>query len=165
MPGLLGLITDVDRPIGFVAEGAPGHPAWRVGSERFEGLVSAGMHARIAADPTSSGSAIATKAATHLTTTPRRRRYKIAIQTDSKLQAERGTICDIYARCDTTPASLTWVSGEIAFDRVGRDRRIPFTELVKFEQRRQRDRRELAERFAHQQQTRSAAIDELSDLL
>lgn len=55
--------------------------------------------------------------------------------------------------------------GEIAFDRVGRNRRIPFTELVEFEQRRQRDRRELAERFAHQQQTQSAAIDELSDLL
>jgi excisionase family DNA binding protein len=56
-------------------------------------------------------------------------------------------------------------SGEIAFDRVGRDRRIPLAELLKFEQRRQRDRRELAERFAHQQQTRSAAIDELTDLL
>ncbi|HEY7226172.1 MAG TPA: excisionase family DNA-binding protein [Micromonosporaceae bacterium] len=55
--------------------------------------------------------------------------------------------------------------GEITFDRVGRDRRIPFAELVKFEQRRQRDRRELAERFAHQQQTQSAAIDELTDLL
>jgi excisionase family DNA binding protein len=55
--------------------------------------------------------------------------------------------------------------GEIAFDRVGRDRRIPLTELVKFEQRRQRDRRELAERFARQQQTRSAAIDEIADLL
>ena len=55
--------------------------------------------------------------------------------------------------------------GEIAFDRVGRDRRIPLTELVKFEHRRQRDRRELAERFAQQQQTRAAAIDELADLL
>jgi excisionase family DNA binding protein len=55
--------------------------------------------------------------------------------------------------------------GEIAFDRVGRDRRIPFAEVVKFEQRRQRDRRELAERFAHQQRTHSAAIDELADLL
>ncbi|WP_306215100.1 excisionase family DNA-binding protein [Actinoplanes sp. RD1] len=55
--------------------------------------------------------------------------------------------------------------GEIAFDRVGRDRRVPFTEVVEFEQRRQRDRRELAERFAQQQQGRAAAIDELSDLL
>lgn len=55
--------------------------------------------------------------------------------------------------------------GEIAFDRVGRDRRIPFIEVVKFEHRRQRDRRELAERFAHQQQTHNAAIDELADLL
>ncbi len=55
--------------------------------------------------------------------------------------------------------------GEIGFDRVGRDRRIPFTELIQFEQRRQRDRRELAARFAHQQQNHSAAIDELADLL
>jgi excisionase family DNA binding protein len=55
--------------------------------------------------------------------------------------------------------------GEIAFDRVGRDRRIPFVEVVKFEHRRQRDRRELAERFAHQQRTHSTAIDELADLL
>ena len=55
--------------------------------------------------------------------------------------------------------------GEIGFDRVGRDRRIPFSELAKFEERRQRDRRELAQRFAHQQQTRAAAIDELADLL
>ncbi len=55
--------------------------------------------------------------------------------------------------------------GEIAFDRVGRDRRIPIAEIIKFEQRRQRDRRELAERFARQQQTQSAAIDELSDLI
>ncbi|GAA3232769.1 helix-turn-helix domain-containing protein [Dactylosporangium siamense] len=54
--------------------------------------------------------------------------------------------------------------GEIAFDRVGRDRRIPAAELVKFERRRQSDRRELAERFASQQQSRSAAIDELADL-
>lgn len=55
--------------------------------------------------------------------------------------------------------------GEIAFDRVGRDRRIPFAELVKFEHRRQRDRRELAERFAQQGQNRAAAIGELADLL
>jgi excisionase family DNA binding protein len=55
--------------------------------------------------------------------------------------------------------------GEIAFDRVGRDRRIPFAEITKFEERRQRDRRELAERFAHQQQNHAAAIDELTNLL
>ena len=55
--------------------------------------------------------------------------------------------------------------GEIAFDRVGRARRIPIVEVVKFEHRRQRDRRELAERFASQQQTHHAAIDELADLL
>ncbi|MFI6077684.1 helix-turn-helix domain-containing protein [Actinoplanes sp. NPDC051343] len=55
--------------------------------------------------------------------------------------------------------------GEIVFDRVGRDRRIPFAEVIKFEQRRQHDRRELAERFARQQQNRAAAVDELSDPL
>ena len=42
---------------------------------------------------------------------------------------------------------------------------IGLAEAAEFEQRRQRDRRELAERFAYQQQSRSAAIDELADLL
>jgi len=55
--------------------------------------------------------------------------------------------------------------GEIVFHRVGRDRRIRLRDLVDFEEQRQRDRRELAERFAHRQQTRSAAIDEIADLL
>lgn len=55
--------------------------------------------------------------------------------------------------------------GEIPFDRVGRDRRIMLRDVIDFESRRQRDRRELAERFASQNQTREAAIDELSDLL
>ena len=55
--------------------------------------------------------------------------------------------------------------GEIMFDRVGRDRRIRLSDLLKFEAQPQRDRRELAERFAHQDQTAAAAIDEIADLL
>jgi len=55
--------------------------------------------------------------------------------------------------------------GEIVFHRVGRDRRIRLEDLVTFEQQRQRDRRELAERFAHQSQTTDAAIAEIADLL
>ncbi len=53
--------------------------------------------------------------------------------------------------------------GEIVFHQVGRDRRILLTDLVQFEAARQRDRRELAERFARTAQIRSAAIDELVD--
>ena len=49
--------------------------------------------------------------------------------------------------------------------RVGRDRRIALGDLIAFEERRQRDRRELAERFASQSTTRGGAIDELADLL
>lgn len=55
--------------------------------------------------------------------------------------------------------------GEIVFDRVGRDRRIRLHDLLKFESQRQRDRSELAERFAHQHQTSSRATDEIVDLL
>lgn len=55
--------------------------------------------------------------------------------------------------------------GEIVFHRVGRDRRIRVRDLFDFEARRQRDRRELAERFARQQETRAGAIDEVADLL
>lgn len=55
--------------------------------------------------------------------------------------------------------------GEILFNRVGRDRRIRIDDLLQFEVQRQRDRRELAERFAHQHQTASAAVDEIADLL
>jgi len=51
--------------------------------------------------------------------------------------------------------------GEIPSHYVGRDRRIRVRDLVIFEQQRQADRRELAERFAHRAETRSAAIDEL----
>ena len=55
--------------------------------------------------------------------------------------------------------------GEIMFHRVGRDRRIRVQDLLRFEEQRQRDRRELSERFAHQNQTAAAAIDEIADLL
>ena len=55
--------------------------------------------------------------------------------------------------------------GEISFHRVGRDRRIRVHDLIQFEEQRQRDRRELAERFAHQHQTAVAATDEIADLL
>lgn len=55
--------------------------------------------------------------------------------------------------------------GEIVFHRVGRDRRILARDLVAFEEKRQRDRRELAERFAHQGETTAAADDEIADLL
>lgn len=55
--------------------------------------------------------------------------------------------------------------GEIAFHKVGRDRRIRLHDLLGFEAQRQRDRIELAERFAHQQTTRSDAVDEVADLL
>ncbi|AOP54771.1 helix-turn-helix domain-containing protein [Brevibacterium aurantiacum] len=56
-------------------------------------------------------------------------------------------------------------SGEIIFHRVGRDRRIRIIDLAKFEAQRQRDRRELAETFARQPQTKSGAIGEIADLL
>lgn len=55
--------------------------------------------------------------------------------------------------------------GEIMSHRVGRDRRIRLNDLVAFELQRQRDRLELAERFAHQHTTRTGAIDEVADAL
>jgi excisionase family DNA binding protein len=55
--------------------------------------------------------------------------------------------------------------GEIVSHHVGRDRRIRVRDLIAFEAQRQRDRRELAERFANQEKTRTGAIDELADLL
>lgn len=55
--------------------------------------------------------------------------------------------------------------GEIVFHRVGRDRRIRVSDLIAFEVRRQRGRRELAERFASQDRTRANAIDEIADSL
>jgi excisionase family DNA binding protein len=55
--------------------------------------------------------------------------------------------------------------GEILFHRVGRDRRIRVSDLIAFEAQRQRDRRELAERFAGQERTRAGAIDEVADIL
>lgn len=55
--------------------------------------------------------------------------------------------------------------GEIVFHNVGRDRRIRVRDLLAFEAQRQRDRHELAERFANQDKTRTGAIDEIADLL
>lgn len=55
--------------------------------------------------------------------------------------------------------------GELMSHRVGRDRRIRVSDLVAFETQRDHDRRELAERFANQHQTRTGAINELADLL
>lgn len=55
--------------------------------------------------------------------------------------------------------------GEILSRRVGRDRRIRMRDLLEFEMQHQRDRRELAERFAHQRKTATAANDEIADLL
>lgn len=55
--------------------------------------------------------------------------------------------------------------GEIMFHRVGRDRRIRLRDLSAFEAQRDGDRRELAERFAHQRKTAAAATDEIADLL
>jgi excisionase family DNA binding protein len=51
--------------------------------------------------------------------------------------------------------------GEIVSHTVGRDRRIRVTDLARFEASRQRDRRELAERFAHADKTRRGAAEEL----
>jgi excisionase family DNA binding protein len=51
--------------------------------------------------------------------------------------------------------------GEIVYHKVGRDRRIRLTDLACFEASRQRDRRELAERFAHVDETRRGAAEEL----
>lgn len=55
--------------------------------------------------------------------------------------------------------------GAIPSHRVGRDRRISLRDLLTFEEQRGCDRAELAERFAHQEATRKAAIDEVADLL
>lgn len=55
--------------------------------------------------------------------------------------------------------------GEIVSHRVGRDRRIRVRDLVEFEEQRQRDGRELAERFAHQRKNAAAADDEIADML
>jgi len=55
--------------------------------------------------------------------------------------------------------------GEILSHRVGRDRRIRVSDLANFEAHRQRDSRELAERFAQKQQIHARVIDEIADLL
>ena len=55
--------------------------------------------------------------------------------------------------------------GVIPSHRVGRDRRIAGKDLFAFAARRDADRRELAERFAHQNETRTGAVEEIADLL
>ena len=55
--------------------------------------------------------------------------------------------------------------GEILSHRVGRDRRIRIHDLLEFEEQHQRDRRELAERFAQQRRTAADVDDEIADLL
>lgn len=54
-------------------------------------------------------------------------------------------------------------NGHIPSHRVGRDRRISVADLVAFEATRQSERRQLAERFAHVDVSRAAAIAELLD--
>lgn len=56
-------------------------------------------------------------------------------------------------------------SGDIEFTRVGRDRRIPLREVVKYKERRDVESRALAERFAHANGSREAAIDAIEELL
>ena len=55
--------------------------------------------------------------------------------------------------------------GVIPSHRVGRDRRIAGKDLFAFAARRDAERRELAERFAHQDETRAGAVEEIADLL
>ena len=55
--------------------------------------------------------------------------------------------------------------GEILSHRVGRERRINASDVLAFEQQRDRGRRELAERFAKQHEARAAVIDEIAELL
>ncbi|MCB1251870.1 MAG: helix-turn-helix domain-containing protein [Austwickia sp.] len=55
--------------------------------------------------------------------------------------------------------------GEILFHRVGRDRRIAMEDVIAFEARRQREKAALAEVFSHRDQTHSAAVDAIADLL
>lgn len=55
--------------------------------------------------------------------------------------------------------------GAIRSHRIGRDRRIRMKDLAMFELQHQSDRRELAERFAHQRDTAAAADSEIAELL
>lgn len=55
--------------------------------------------------------------------------------------------------------------GMIPSHRVGRDRRILMSDIIRFEAERQHDRRELAEHFASQDENRNALIEELADLI
>ena len=54
-------------------------------------------------------------------------------------------------------------NGTLPSHRVGRDRRVKFSDVVMFERHRQQDRHELARRFAHVDSTRAGALSELLD--
>jgi len=49
-------------------------------------------------------------------------------------------------------------SGDLQHTRVGRDRRIAIPDLIEFGRKREHERRELAERFAHQSSARDALV-------
>ena len=51
--------------------------------------------------------------------------------------------------------------GVLPSHRVGRDRRVTFSDVVEFEHRRQQDRHELAERLSSPAATRAGAMNEL----
>lgn len=55
-------------------------------------------------------------------------------------------------------------AGELPFSRVGRDRRIAMRDLVAFRAAREAARQRLAERFAHADEVRRAALAELADV-
>lgn len=55
--------------------------------------------------------------------------------------------------------------GLIPFCRVVRDRRIKARDLIKFEEERLSSRKELAERFVRQDQTRNGAVRELMEFM
>lgn len=65
------------------------------------------------------------------------------------------TICDTQSRCIVK----SFETAEKLTPNQAADR------LLKFEEQCQHDRHELAERFAHQRRTTSAAIDEIADML
>ena len=54
-------------------------------------------------------------------------------------------------------------SGEILSHRVGSHHKIRAGDLIRFEAARQRDRRELAERYARREQTRKSVISSLAE--
>ena len=74
-------------------------------------------------------------------------------QVSARLKMSRTHLCTLLDK------------GVLPSHRVGRDRRIMLADVIAFERKRQHDRRELAEQFAHADAQRNAAIDELIDEL